>query len=194
VLAVAQSVRLSVFMHDVTRESYSVFPPPGIFGVVHPGFVHHACLTAYTEAAGLARRRGVNIYDQKNYLERRAAARRCRTPPDPPTGESPDRASYDGPRAHRQARSSVTCRCRQCRREANKRKQHENSDDPFDRQHDNAGESEQLPRDCLYHPSTCELGLASIPSAELGDAGVSMSGGDVCKNRRPEWSSHRAHS
>jgi alpha-1,2-mannosyltransferase len=69
-LAVAQSVRLSVFMHDVTRESYSVFPPPGIFGVVHPGFVHHACLTAYTEAAGMARRRGVNIYDQKNYLER----------------------------------------------------------------------------------------------------------------------------
>jgi hypothetical protein len=69
-LAIAQSVRLSVFMHDVTRESYSVFPPPGIFGVVHPGFVHHACLTAYTEAAGMARRRGVNIYDQKNYLER----------------------------------------------------------------------------------------------------------------------------
>ena len=69
-LAVTQSVRLSVFMHDVTRESYSVFPPPGIFGVVHPGFVHHACLTAYTEAAGLSRRRGVNLYDQKNYLER----------------------------------------------------------------------------------------------------------------------------
>ena len=69
-LAVTQSVRLSVFMHDVTRESYSVFPPPGIFGVVHPGFVHHACLTAYTEAAGMSRRRGVNIYDQKNYLER----------------------------------------------------------------------------------------------------------------------------
>jgi alpha-1,2-mannosyltransferase len=69
-LAVTQSVRLSVFMHDVTRESYSVLPPPGIFGVVHPGFVHHACLTAYTEAAGMSRRRGVNLYDQKNYLER----------------------------------------------------------------------------------------------------------------------------
>jgi len=57
-------------MHDVTRECYSVFPPPGIFGVVHPGFVHHACLTAYTEAAGMSRRQGVNIYDPKNYLER----------------------------------------------------------------------------------------------------------------------------
>lgn len=69
-LAVTQSVRLSVFMHDVTRESYSVFPPPGILGVVHPGFVHHACLTAYTEAAAMSRRRGVNLYDPTNYLER----------------------------------------------------------------------------------------------------------------------------
>jgi hypothetical protein len=69
-LAVTQSVRLSVFMHDVTRESYSVFPPPGILGVVHPGFVHHACLTAYTEAAGLSQRQDVNLYDPKNYLER----------------------------------------------------------------------------------------------------------------------------
>lgn len=41
-LAVTQSVRLSVFMHDVARETYSVFPPPGLFGVVQPGFVHHA--------------------------------------------------------------------------------------------------------------------------------------------------------
>jgi hypothetical protein len=69
-LAVVQSARISLFMHDVTRESCSVFPPPG-FGVIHEGFVHHACMSAYTEAARLTRDRpGANIYALESYLEK----------------------------------------------------------------------------------------------------------------------------
>jgi alpha-1,2-mannosyltransferase len=68
-LVVTQSVRLSVFMHDVSRESYSVFPPEKLFGVLNPGFVHHACLTAYLEGAALAEQPGINIYDLRHYTE-----------------------------------------------------------------------------------------------------------------------------
>jgi Glycosyltransferase family 87 len=68
-LAVVQSVRLSVFMHDVSSESYSVFPPEKLFGVLHPGFVHHACLTAYLEGVTLARQPDINIYDLKHYVD-----------------------------------------------------------------------------------------------------------------------------
>jgi alpha-1,2-mannosyltransferase len=66
---VTQSVRLSVFMHDVSRVSYSVFPPGKLFGILNPGFVHHACLTAYLEGAAIAEQPGINIYDLKYYAE-----------------------------------------------------------------------------------------------------------------------------
>jgi hypothetical protein len=68
-LAAVQSVRLSTFMHDARRESCSVFPPPGL-GPIQPGFVHHACMSAYTEAARLSRQGVANLYALENYVEK----------------------------------------------------------------------------------------------------------------------------
>ena len=59
--AVALSVNLSVFLFDPMRSDLSVFPGRGFFRA-------HSCLSAYTEAARLARDPALNIYEDELYV------------------------------------------------------------------------------------------------------------------------------
>ncbi len=61
--AIVQMARLSVYMHDWNRASYSVTPD-------NQFRVRHSCLTAYAEAARFAYARDRNIYELQHYQPR----------------------------------------------------------------------------------------------------------------------------
>ena len=72
VAAVFQVTRLSVFMHDVKRVSYSVLPDD-------PWRLQHSCLTAYAEAARFVSGDTDNVYDAELYENRRLGPLRVDT-------------------------------------------------------------------------------------------------------------------
>ncbi|HVO75114.1 MAG TPA: glycosyltransferase family 87 protein [Ignavibacteriaceae bacterium] len=64
IAAVAQIIRLSIFMINPTLSQYSIFPGD-------KWYVEHCCLTAYSESARLVSEGNKNIYDPVNYLNRK---------------------------------------------------------------------------------------------------------------------------
>jgi hypothetical protein len=67
IAALLQTARLSVFMVDPSLSQYSLFP-----GV--KWYIEHCCLTAYSESARLLGDGEKNIYDSKNYYDRKVAS------------------------------------------------------------------------------------------------------------------------